>query len=277
MDHTFETPHPVKLYVEIGSGQLSAEATDTARDTGTTSIVLSGPGADQTEVVQDGDQISIIGPSQRAGFLGGDRRVMAEVTVPTSSQLITKLGSADQSARGTWTMVKAKGGSGDVAIEHVTGPCVVATGSGDATIDRADGDLRVKSGSGDVRVRRTAATAGISTGSGDVAIEETSASTVVKTGSGDVEVADSRADLSVSTGSGDTRVRLQHRGSVGAKTASGRFQVGVPTGIPVWTDISTVSGRIRSSLEGAGQPAEGEDYIEIRAKTASGDIVLEQR
>jgi hypothetical protein len=44
----------------------------------------------------------------------------------------------------------------------------------------------------------------------------------------------------------------------------------------VWTDLTTVSGAIRSSLEGAGQPTEGQDHIELRAKTVSGDIVLTQ-
>ena len=52
------------------------------------------------------------------------------------------------------------------------------------------------------------------------------------------------------------------------------MRIGVPAGVPVWTDISTVSGRIRSDAEGAGQPAEGQHHIEVRAKTVSGDIVL---
>ena len=46
------------------------------------------------------------------------------------------------------------------------------------------------------------------------------------------------------------------------------------SGIPVWTDISTLSGSIRSNLRGAGEPAEGADHVEVRAKTVSGDIVL---
>ena len=62
----------------------------------------------------------------------------------------------------------------------------------------------------------------------------------------------------------------------GAKGASGDVRVGIPSGLPVWTDLSTVSGSIRSSLEGAGQPAEGQDHVELRAKTVSGDIVLTQ-
>lgn len=40
------------------------------------------------------------------------------------------------------------------------------------------------------------------------------------------------------------------------------------------TDI--VSGRVHSDLDGAGEPAEGQDYVELRAKTVSGDVVLLQ-
>jgi len=42
------------------------------------------------------------------------------------------------------------------------------------------------------------------------------------------------------------------------------------------TDITTVTGTIRSDLQGAGQPQEGQDHIEVRAKTVSGDIALSE-
>jgi hypothetical protein len=44
----------------------------------------------------------------------------------------------------------------------------------------------------------------------------------------------------------------------------------------VWTDLTTVSGAIRSDLEGVGQPEDGAEHLELRAKTVSGDIVLKQ-
>ena len=43
---------------------------------------------------------------------------------------------------------------------------------------------------------------------------------------------------------------------------------------PVWTDISSLTGRIHSTLSGAGQPAEGQDHVEVRAVTVSGDVEL---
>jgi hypothetical protein len=45
----------------------------------------------------------------------------------------------------------------------------------------------------------------------------------------------------------------------------------------VWTDISTLSGRIHSDIEGSGEPAEGAEHVELRASTVSGDVVLTQR
>ena len=116
----------------------------------------------------------------------------------------------------------------------------------------------------------------VSTGSGDVEIGTSGSAAVVKTGSGDLRVGESYDDVSLATGSGDFVIDHAHRGRLTAKGASGDVRVGIPAGTPVWTDLTTVSGAIRSSLEGAGQPAEGQDHIELRAKTVSGDIVLTQ-
>ena len=82
--------------------------------------------------------------------------------------------------------------------------------------------------------------------------------------------------MGLTTGSGDLEIDVITAGRVQAKGASGGIRVGIPAGVPVWTDVSTVSGRIRSTLEGAGQPEPGADHVEVRAKTVSGDIVLVQ-
>jgi hypothetical protein len=44
----------------------------------------------------------------------------------------------------------------------------------------------------------------------------------------------------------------------------------------VWTDVNTVTGSVASNLESAGKPAEGQDYVELRATTVSGDVRLVQ-
>ena len=47
-----------------------------------------------------------------------------------------------------------------------------------------------------------------------------------------------------------------------------------PRGLPVWTDISTMTGQVRSDLESAGPPADGAPHLEVLARTMSGDVVL---
>lgn len=273
MERTFETPEPIQLYVELGSGELRIDATETT----TTEVTATGDHADEVTVEQQGTRISVIGPKRRTGFLGAsDTKILLTVTAPALSELVTKTGSADQHVTGTLAQVSARSGSGDVHLDTVTGPTVVDTGSGDVTVDDAGADVRVKSGSGDVGVASVAGTTGISTGSGDVTVGAAGGALVLKSGSGDLRVGQAHGDVSLSSGSGDLVIDTQHRGGVVAKNTSGDVRIGIPGGVPVWTDVSTVTGRISSTLEGAGRPQSGEEHIEVRAKTVSGDIALKQ-
>src|SRR3954468_1725306 len=269
-EHHFETHRPVHLLTEIGKGSVKVVATDTTE----THVEITGRDADEVLVHQDGDQVSVIGPKQRGGFLSGDNRLDVVVTVPSTSDLAIRTGSADITVMGTAGSAQLRSGSGDVEMDTAEGPLVVETGSGDIRVEEARAELKVKSGSGDVLVVDAAAAVMVSTGSGDVQLWTTRASAVVKTGSGDLKVGDSGGDVSLTTGSGDLVVSKARRGRVSVKGASGDVAIGVPSGVPVWTDISTVAGQIRSDLAGTGEPRDGADHLEVRAKTVSGDIVL---
>jgi DUF4097 and DUF4098 domain-containing protein YvlB len=271
-EYHFETPRPVRLFAEIGKGTVKVAAADRAD----TRVEIAGRDADQVEVRQDGDQISVIGPRQRGFFSGDGSRLDVVVELPTGSELAVKTGSADITVSGTVGTSQLKSGSGDVEVDAADGPLLVETGSGDIRVEEAHAELKAKSGSGDVLVVDAAATLMVSTGSGDVQLWTTHAPAVVKTGSGDVKVGDAGTDVTMTTGSGDLTVSTARRGRLTAKGASGDVHVGIPAGVPVWTDISTVSGVIRSSLQGAGQPEDGADHVEVRAKVVSGDIVLTQ-
>ena len=269
-DHRFETHHPVHLHTEIGKGSVSVVATETTE----TRVEITGRDADQVIVRQDGDAISVIGPKQRGAIFGGDSRLDVAVTLPAGSDLSIRTGSADISVAGPVAGGQLKSGSGDVQVEETSAPMLLETGSGDIRVDTGAAELRVKSGSGNVVLADLASTTSVSTGSGDVKIGTSHGATVVKTGSGDLEVGDATLDVSLTTGSGDLVVGTAHRGRLTAKGASGDIQIGIRAGVPVWTDISTVSGAIRSNLTGAGEPKDGVDHVEVRAKTVSGDVVL---
>jgi DUF4097 and DUF4098 domain-containing protein YvlB len=277
MQRRFHTPDPVNLYVELRSGDLVV----TARDGNETLVDVLGHDGDDSHAVsvdQHGDTISVVGIAGRQGFFGSSQqRLTVHVTVPTDSRLTTKLGSADLRAEGRLAGGLLKTGSGDVRADELSGETVVETGSGDVWIDAAAGSLRVKCGSGDVAIERLDAPAEISTGSGDIIVGAASAAISLKSGSGTARVREADEDVALITASGDLMVDRISRGRVIAKNVSGDIRVGVPAGVPVWTDITSTTGAVRSNLGGVGEPAEGQDYVELRAKTVSGDIYLEER
>jgi DUF4097 and DUF4098 domain-containing protein YvlB len=271
MSQTFQTPDPVELYVELGSGSLTVEATDTDQ----TRVEISGPRADDFTVEQRGRHVVVVPPKSRFFGIGTDDHVV-RVVVPTGSDLATKTGSADTETIGSLGVIRLKTGSGDVEVERADGPMVVDSGSGDIRCHEATAEVRIKSGSGDVDLGDVRGTTGISTGSGDVVIGVAHERTVIKTGSGDLELKRAQADVSLTTASGDLVIGLAPRGRITAKNVSGDVRVGIPAGTPVWTDVNTVSGSVASNLTSVGKPADGQDYVELRATTVSGDVRLVQ-
>ena len=271
-EHHFETDKPVRLFAEIGRGTIAVEATDTTE----TDVRIAGRDAEHVVVRQDGDQITVVAPKQRGGFFGAESRLEVRITLPTDSHVTLRTGSADIDVTGTVGGGQVKSGSGSVRIDTTGAPMVLETGSGDVRVAVSQADLRIKSGSGDIVLLDLGATSAVSTGSGDVKVGTNHGPVVVKTGSGDLEIGRAGDGVSMSTGSGDMKIGAATRGKFNAKGASGDVMIGVPAGVPVWTDVTTVSGSIHSDLRGAGQPEPGADYVELRAKTVSGDIELRE-
>jgi DUF4097 and DUF4098 domain-containing protein YvlB len=269
-EYRFETHSPVDLVVETSKGNVHVECTDTTESV----IRIEGKHAEDVVVEQRGDAISVLEPGR--GRIFGDNALQVDIVVPEGSNPAVRTGSADIAVQGRAGHAQLRSGSGECTVDAVEGHLLVETGSGGIHVDDVRGNLKVKSGSGDVEIGEAGGTSSVSTGSGDVSIENAYGDTVVKTGSGDLSVAAAHGDTSFSTGSGDVSIDLVERGRLAVKGASGDVSIGVRAGVPVWTDITTVSGTIRSDLQGAGQPQEGQDHIEVRAKTVSGDIALSE-
>jgi DUF4097 and DUF4098 domain-containing protein YvlB len=268
--HDFETHDPVQLYVELGKGTLTITATDTQQSR----VEIGGRDAERVLVEQSGNRISIIDQQGRGPFNFTHPGYDVAVVVPTASRLAVKTGSAAVTVAGSVGASLIRTGSGEVDLERLTGASAVETGSGRIAVQESVAELRVKSGSGDVSIGITGAAVAVSTGSGDVELGRTRGPVTVKTGSGDLRIRDADADVSLSTGSGDLEVGTVRRGKIVGKGASGDIRVGVAQGVPVWTDITTVTGQIRSGLHGTGQPADGQDHVELRARTVTGDVTL---
>jgi hypothetical protein len=280
MQKTFETPIPTSVYVELVSGDLTVDTVEPDHTVGsggtaTTTVEVTGDRAEDVTVELRDDRVVVIAP-RGTGFLRRSPHLDIHVTLPHDSGLDAQLGSADAVVTGRVGEVNLRTGSGDLEISSASGPVLVESGSGDVTLGEVAGELRVKTGSGDVTVGSLGAPGAIATGSGDVVVRSAAQPLQLKTGSGDLTVEDAREDLALSSASGDHDVRRLHRGRVQSTSASGTIRLGVPAGVPVWTDIRTVSGSVRSDLGGAGRPEPGQDHLELRASTVSGDVVLQQ-
>ncbi len=268
--HRHPAAGPVDLYVEVTDGAVRVTTTTTAE----TSVRVTGHDADAVHLELGAEQVSVIGPRRRAGFLTGDRSLVVEVEAPTDSRVVVRTGSADVTVTGRVGRTQLRTGSGDVRVDELGGPATVETGSGAVVVGEAGGELRVKSGSGEVRVGHAAAALAVSTGSGTVVVDSNDGPVAVKTGSGDLVVTEARTDVSLATGSGDLRIGSALRGRVTAKGASGDVRIGVPDGTPVWADITSVAGSVRSEVPSTGAPGPGQDHVEVRARTVSGDVLL---
>ena len=275
MQKTFHTPQPGTVRVELRSGTLDVHTDDTTE----TLVEVTGDGADDPgalTVEQCGDTVAVVAPPGRNGFFGSERHLSVRVTAPHGTRLTTKLGSADLRVEGRLGGTTVQSGSGDVWIEEVTADAGISTGSGDVEMETVGGELQVRCGSGDVTLGAVHGPAQISTGSGEVVVTTAHRSVSVRSGSGDMRVREALGDVQLSTASGDLVVDAMRRGRLTAKNASGDISVGIPAGVPVWTDVSSTTGSIRSTLQSNGAPAEGQDYVELRARTVSGDVHLEQ-
>jgi DUF4097 and DUF4098 domain-containing protein YvlB len=271
MQKSFTTPDPVALHVELGAGTVSIEAADTGEST----VEVNGPRAEEFVVELSGRNLAVIGPRGRLIGIGSDSHGV-RVVVPSSSDVSTKTGSADTETSGALGTVTLRTGSGDIEVARADGPMMVESGSGDVRCHEAGAAVRIKSGSGDIDLGDVRGNTGISTGSGDVVIGVAHETTVVKTGSGDLELKRAESDVSLTTASGDLVIRHAPRGRITAKNVSGDVRIGIPAGTPVWTDVNTVTGDVASQLESVGKPADGQDFVELRATTVSGDVHLVQ-
>ncbi len=277
--HTFDTPGPTNLKVELWQGQVKVFAEETT----TTTVELEplrGDSAAQeliehARVEQRGDEILVLMPKSKGGLFRTRAEVLATIRVPLHSNAKIETSSADIDTQGEMGALNVASGSGDVHLEHGTN-VTAATGSGDITIGTTTGDCSVKCGSADIAVESIAGDSDVVTGSGDVAIREIGGVLKIKSGSGDIVIKQAGDGIDAMAGSGDLLVKRVDHGRVKVKTGSGDILVGVAEGTAAYLDISTVTGDVSSSLDGAEAPSDGERTVELKVQSGSGDVVLQR-
>jgi hypothetical protein len=161
--------------------------------------------------------------------------------------------------------------SADMDLRGPLGRCELTSASGDVAVDRC-AELQVRTASGDVRIGTVTGRTTVGTASGDLRIGSAEGGLEVRTASGDVEADTLAGRVSLSTASGDVRLGAVGAGQVQLKTVSGDAEIGVVPGLRVWLDLSSVSGRMESQLDGDDPAGDGPAQLTLSMRSVSGDV-----
>jgi Toastrack DUF4097 len=277
---TFDTPEPISVTVELGVGDLrivASDRTDTMVEVRPTDPAKKADvtAAEQTRVEYAGARLLIKAPKswRQYTFRGGGESVDVQVELPAGSQLRGETGVAALRCRGRLGECRFKTGVGDIQLERA-GAVQLRTGVGDITVERAGGDTELTTGSGSVRVDGIDGAAVVKNSNGDTWIGRVTGDLRVNAANGRISVDQASATVAAKSANGDVRLGEVAHGAVLAETAMGKVEIGIRDGVAAWLDLHTRFGNVRNDLDATARPEPGEDAVEVRARTAFGDITI---
>ena len=277
---TFNTPEPISLTVEFGVGDLRIVASD--RTDTTVEVRPSDPAkqadvtaAEQTRVEYAGGRLLIKAPKnwRQYTFRGGGESIDVQVELPAGSQLRGETGVAALHCQGRLGECRYKTGVGDIQLDQA-GAVQLRTGVGDITVEQADGDAELTTGSGSLRIDGIGGAAVVKNSNGDTWIGRVTGDLRVNAANGRISVDQASGAVAAKSANGDVRLGEVAHGTVLAQTGFGKVEVGIRDGVAAWLDLSTRYGTVRNNLDTADRPGVGEDAVEVRARTAFGDITI---
>jgi Putative adhesin len=252
---TGATPPEIEVRNPVGS--VSVEAIEGAEEVTVRVEALDGLAEqllDRVDVHLDGGPDGV----RRVRVTAPERRLLrsphlaVRITTPPDAPVRVAVASADADLRGRLGRAELTGASGDWRVDEVA-------------------DLQLRTASGDARIGAVAGRATVGSASAHVRIESVTRGLEVRTASGDVEVGTAAGDLSIATASGDVGIRRIFAGSAQVRTVSGDVTVGVAPGLRVWLDLSSVSGRMESELDGDDGAGDDPAQLSIAVRSVSGD------
>ena len=277
---TFDTPEPISVTVEFGVGDLriiASDRTDTQVEVRPSDDAKKEDvaAAEQTRVEYDGGRLLIKAPKSWRQYTsrGGGESVDVQVELPAGSQLRGETGVAALRCRGRLGECRYKTGIGDIQLDQA-GAVQLRTGVGDITVERAGGDAELTTGSGSLRIDRVGGAAVVKNSNGDTWIGRVTGDLRVNAANGRISVDQASATVAAKSANGDVRLGEVAHGAVLAQTALGKVEIGIRDGVAAWLDLNTRFGNVHNDLDATGRPEQGEDAVEVRARTAFGDITV---
>jgi hypothetical protein len=277
---TFDTPEAISVTVEFGVGDLRIVASD--RTDTVVEVRPSDPAkkadvtaAEQTRVEFAGGRLLIKAPKnwRQYTFRGGGESVDVQVELPAGSQLRGETGVAALRCRGRMGECRYKTGIGDIQLDRA-GAVQLRTGVGDITVERAGGDAELTTGSGSLRIDGIDGTAVVKNSNGDTWIGRVAGDLRVNAANGRISVDRAGGPVAAKSANGDVRLGEVAHGAVLAQTGFGKVEIGIRDGVAAWLDLNTRYGTVRNDLDTADRPGAGEEAVEVRARTAFGDIAI---
>jgi hypothetical protein len=279
---SFDTPHPIALSIELSHGVVHVIAGDR-----TDTVVAVSPSdpdraadveaARKTVVDLANGSLSIRMPKPggiAAPVIGWKRSGSIQVIVelPEGSSLRADTGVADFRCDGTLGDVDVKTGVGDVRLDRTAG-LRVRSGVGRVAVEEASGNAEIVS-AGDMTIGAIGGDAEVKNLNGRTWISRVGGDVRVKSANGAVTIEEAHRNVTVKTANGDIRLGQVARGSATMETAAGRVEIGIREGTAAWIDANTRFGQIHNGLSPADDPDRSGDTVEVRARTAFGDVLI---
>ncbi len=244
----FQVGDRTSLVVEVRAGAVEVRTGPAGRAV----VTLDSDRVDEWNVLHLGDSLAIQ-PADRPWSRGKSVRILVEV--PEGSD------------------VEVRGVSAHITLVGAFGAVIVHGRSGDVRLDSA-ARLEVNNVSGQVRADSVGGDASFTTVSGDVTVREVVGRLSASTTSGDLRISSAGDDVEIGTTSGDVRVDRAGGASVSVKSISGDVIIGLPAGIRVQPDISTLSGRTTLPKPSGVPPTSAPRVVRVRLRTVSGNVTI---
>ncbi|MGH8990686.1 MAG: DUF4097 family beta strand repeat-containing protein [Acidimicrobiia bacterium] len=276
---TFDTPGPISVAFEIAVGDvriIAGERHDTVVEVrpSDASHEPDVRAAQQTRVEHAAGRLVVRTPKPRTmGLFGKVGSIDVTIELPAGSNVQGDAAKATLRATGRLGKCRIAAAAGEIQLDH-TGPVDLSTSAGAIAVDCVAGNAQIRTASGQMRMREIQGSAVLKSANGDCWVGEIAGDLRVSAANGDISVDRAGGGVSANTANGDVRVGGLARGSVELTTARGGIEVGVDTGTAARLDVSTKFGTVRNELDTVAGPEPSDETVDVRARTAFGDIVI---
>jgi hypothetical protein len=275
----FDTPAPISALVNVPVGEVRVIAEDRA-DT-VVDVRPSDPdnsedaaAAARTRVEYAHDRLLVAAPKQRGRRIrnqGG--AVDVTISLPSGSNVNGTGEVTDFDCEGRFGDCRLRSGIGAARVAEAA-TLNVRTGIGAITAERVDLHADVTTAAGEVRLTDLGGSGVVKNSNGETWIGVAGRDVRIKAANGGIAVDEARATVVAKSSNGDVRVGRVTRDTVELESRLGDIEVGIPEGIVAWLDVDARAGRVHNNLERAAAPAGDAGKVEIRARTAAGNIVI---